>query len=355
MIMVDWPLEWIVRFMNSPSKSPAQGTTAGKSHKQFAEEVLRAEAQAILNTVALLDDQFDRAVETLVACEGNVIVSGMGKSGIIAQKLSATLASTGTPSHWLHPTEAMHGDLGRIRSNDALILISRSGGSDDILSLATLVRQDNVPVVAITAESSSHLARNSDLCLCIGDVEEACPLNLAPTTSTTATLAISDALALAISRRRQFTADDFHKRHPGGSLGRLMMGVLEAARFRVEENLTPVRDDLTLANALAEADRGGRRTGAVLFVDSSGVLSGIFTDADLRRLLITEGPDALQRNGSDVMTTHPKRLTDQSVVRDAVQMVRELRVDEIPIVNDAGHPVAMLDVQDLIALKVIQE
>ena len=169
----------------------AEGQATEASYKQFAEEVLRAEAQAIISVIDHLGEDFDRAVRTLGECRGNVMVSGMGKSGIIGQKLSATLASTGTASHWVHPTEAMHGDLGRIGAQDVLVLISRSGGGEEVLALAALVSQDRVPVIAITENTRSHLSRISDLSLCIGDVTEACPHNLAPTTSTTATVAFS--------------------------------------------------------------------------------------------------------------------------------------------------------------------
>ncbi|MDX1683327.1 MAG: KpsF/GutQ family sugar-phosphate isomerase [Phycisphaeraceae bacterium] len=334
-------------------KGEGQATEA--SYKQFAEEVLRAEAQAIVSVIDHLGEDFDRAVRTLGECRGNVMVSGMGKSGIIGQKLSATLASTGTASHWVHPTEAMHGDLGRIGAQDVLVLISRSGGGEEVLALAALVSQDRVPVIAITENNQSHLSRISDLSLCIGDVTEACPHNLAPTTSTTATLALADALAMAVSRYKQFTEADFQKRHPGGSLGRLMMGVVEASRFRIGRNLLALHHDKTLSEALGEADAAGRRTGALLLVDDDGRLSGIFTDADLRRLLIAEGAGALEKPAREVMTAGPKHLGAEARVRDAVQMIRELRVDEIPIVDEAGKPVALLDVQDLMALKVIRD
>lgn len=322
----------------------------------LAERVLRAEAEAVLNVIGHLGEGFDRAVELVSGCSGTVIVSGMGKSGIIAQKISATLASTGTPSYYLHPTEAMHGDLGRIRTGDVVILLSYSGQTDDVLALAALLRQDGVAMVGLCGRADSHLGRIVDARLCVGDVTEACPLNLAPTASTTAMLALGDALALAVSGGRNFSADDFRKRHPGGLLGRQVMNILDAARFRIDKNNLPMAaESETVGGVLAEAAKVPRRAGAVLLVDSEGRLSGIFTDADLRRLLVDGGPETLNRPVTEVMTRSPRCLDDRAMVRDAVQLVREHRLDELPIVDTAGRPVGLIDVQDLVALKVIEE
>lgn len=329
-----------------------------QTDRAFAEGVLRAEAEAVANVAGQLDEHFDRAVDLVTRCKGTVIVAGMGKSGIIARKISATLASTGTPSHFLHPTEAMHGDLGRIRAGDVVILLSYSGNTDEVLALAALLRQDGVPIIALCSRADSHLGRICGACLCVGDVTEACPHNLAPTASTAAMLALGDALALTVSRRRNFSADDFRKVHPGGLLGRQMMSVRDVLRFRVGQNLPAIRDDQSVRQVLAEADRsapGGRRAGAVVLVDASGRLSGLFTDGDLRRLIMRQGPAALDRPIADSMTRSPRCLPDTAVVRDAVQLIRELRVDEIPVVDEVGKPVGLIDVQDLIALKVIEE
>lgn len=326
-----------------------------QTDRQFAARVLKAEAEAVLAVSGQLTESFDRAVKLLLACKGTAITAGLGKSGIIAQKLSATLASTGTPSHFMHPTEAMHGDLGRIRKGDLAILLSYSGQSEDLLALAALLRQDKVATIAITGRPDSHLARVVDVALRVGDVTEACPHNLAPTASTTAMLALSDALALAVSRRRRFSADDFHKRHPGGSLGRLMMSVTDVLRFHAGVNLPLIRQRHTLRSVLEQAAKIPRRPGAVLLTGPGGKLTGIFTDADLRRLLLSEGPAVLKRPVQQVMTRNPRSLPDTALLRDAVQLVRELRVDEIPVVGAGGRPVGLLDVQDLMALKVIEE
>jgi arabinose-5-phosphate isomerase len=324
------------------------------SSLDFAAGVLRAEAEAVQNVVRHLGPDFDRAVAAIAGCPGNVIVSGMGKSGIIAQKISATLASTGTPSHYLHPSEAMHGDLGRIRAGDLVILLSYSGSTDDVLALAAVIRQDGVTAIALCARPDCHLARLCDMTLAVGDVTEACPHNLAPTASTTAMLALGDALAMSVSRARNFSADDFRKRHPGGMLGRQMMYITDVLRFRAGDNLPLIRDTATVGHMLQQLDSYTRPPGATLIIDDAGRLVGIVTDADLRRRYRADG-ELLARPVASIMTASPKVLLDTALVRDAVQLVRELRVDEIPIVDAAGKPVGLLDVQDLIALKVIEE
>jgi len=327
---------------------------AGSADRDQARRVLQAEAQAVLNVIDQLDESFDRAVQMIVDLKGSVIVSGTGKSGLIGQKISATFASIGTPSHFLNPTDAMHGDLGRIRADDLLLLLSHGGETEEVLALAAVIRQDKVPVISITGKSDSHLARISDVHLSIGDVTEACPHNLAPTASTTATLALGDALAIAVSQRKAFTSEDYQKRHPGGLLGRQMMPLTQALRLRVGENLPLLSEKLSVEQVLAQ--RGGeRRVGAVLLVDEKGRLAGIFTDADLAKLLVREGPAALKRPIRQVMTATPRCLPEDACVRDAVQMVREMRLDEIPVVDADRRPIGLVDVLDLIALKVIEE
>ncbi|QNN23088.1 KpsF/GutQ family sugar-phosphate isomerase [Planctomycetales bacterium ZRK34] len=335
--------------MNDPSAAQSQASSL-----DFAAGVLRAEAEAVEHVIQQLGPDFDRAVDAIAACSGNVIVSGMGKSGIIAQKFSATLASTGTPSHYLHPSEAMHGDLGRIRLGDIVILLSYSGSTDDVLSLAALIRQDGVTAIALCARPDAHLARLCDMTLAVGDVTEACPHNLAPTASTTAMLALGDALAMSVSRARNFSADDFRKRHPGGMLGRQMMNITDVLRFRAGDNLPLIRESATVGQMLDQLDDYARPPGATLIIDDGGRLVGIVTDADLRRRYRAD-VDLLDRAVQSIMTASPKVLADSALVRDAVQLVRELRVDEIPIVDTQAKPVGLLDVQDLIALKVIEE
>jgi arabinose-5-phosphate isomerase len=280
------------------------------------------------------------------------MVSGMGKSGLIGQKIAATLSSLGVPSHFTHPSEAMHGDLGRVRPGDVALLLSYSGGTEEVVNLAAILRTDGIARIGISCNHQTHLARLCDAHLAIGDVVEACPMNLAPTASTTAMLAMGDALALAVSRRRNFQADDFRRRHPGGALGAGLRGVTEVLRFRVGENLSTVREGVSVADALRTTG-DGRRAGALLVVDDAGRLVGIFTDGDLRRRMNELGAALLGRPVRDVMTVRPTALPADALVRDAVQLVRERRLDEIPVVGHDGQPIGLIDVQDLVSMKVI--
>lgn len=350
-----------------PETTPASGSVdaipseqAEAQEARFAREVLETEARAI-ERIQITPD-FHEAVKVILDATsgpgaGSIVVSGLGKSGIVGQKISATLASTGTPSHFLHPTEAMHGDLGKVRREDVVLLLSFGGNTHEVVSLATLLKQDGVSTISIVGKLACDLAKLSSVALSIGDIAEACPLNLAPTASTTAMLALGDALAMAVSRRRGFSVDDFQRVHPGGALGRQLMPVVDAMRFRIGQNLVLVGQDVTVGEAIRVETQApeSRRAGALMVVDVQGRLIGIFTDGDLRRLLIQFGADAMSKAVKEIMTTHPRRLCETSLVRDAVQMVRQFRIDEIPVVDAEGRPLGLIDVQDLVALKVIEE
>jgi len=330
--------------------------TAGQGEDQaaFARGVLEAEAEAIRRIN--IDGAFHEAVDCVMASAGAVVVTGLGKSFLIGQKISATFASTGTPSHVIHPTDAMHGDLGRIRRQDLVLALSYSGSTEEVVALATILRQDNVPIIALVGVQDRPLDHLATVTLRVGDVQEACPLNLAPTASATAMLALGDALALAVSRRRNFGVEDFQRFHPGGSLGRQLMPVTEAMRFHADRNLPLVAADVSVADAFRQVDipaPGVRRSGAVLIVDPEGRLAGIFTDADFRRAVIRQGDAVLDKPIGSFMTRDPRCLEGHCRVRDAVQMVRQWRIDEIPVVDAERRPMGMIDVQDLMALKVI--
>lgn len=326
----------------------------------FARGILDAEARAIRDI--RIDDSFHQAVELILQADvpskgtGSLVVSGLGKSGLIGQKLSATFASTGTPSHFLHPVEAVHGDLGRIRRGDVVLLLSYGGHTKEVVTLAGLLNQDQVPVIAIVGARSSDLARLAAVALPVGAIDEACPMNLAPTASAAAMLALGDAIALAVSRKRNFGVLDFQKLHPGGLLGRQLMSVTQVMRWRAGKNLPMVPAGLTLSQACLEAERfTERRVGAFLVVDPSGRLSGIFTDSDLRRLVIERGVEGLEEPIERVMTKQPHHLQHTALLRDAVQLAREHRIDEIPVVDADGRPIGLIDVQDLVAMKVIED
>lgn len=328
------------------------------AERRFLAAALTAEADALRRLVERIEgpegDGWHAALDLLQRCRGHVVVCGMGKSGLVGAKISATLASLGQPSHVVHPAEAVHGDLGRIRREDVALLLSFSGETEEVVSLASILRADDVERIGVSSRPDSSLARLSTVHLNLGDIVEACPLRLAPTASTTAMLAAGDALALALARRRDFAADDFHKHHPGGMLGAHLRPVTEVIRFRVGENLPVVHHGASVRDALASAN-SGRRAGAVILVDDAGRLSGIFTDGDLRRLVHAGELAALDRPIAERMTREPQRLTTDDLVRDAVQLIRERRLDEIPVVDREGRPVGLVDVQDLIAMRVVRD
>jgi arabinose-5-phosphate isomerase len=329
---------------------------------QFISRVFEHEAGAILDIAKGVDERYTRAIDLIVKTAdagGTVIVSGLGKSGHIGAKISATMASLGITSHAVHPTEAAHGDLGRFRKNDLAICLSHSGETEELVALASILRQDKLPIIAITRgpkdDKVSSLQRLADVTLEVGVTEEAGDGSyLAPTSSTTGALAIGDALALAVARRRAFTNEDFHARHPGGTLGSLLKPVSELIRFHAGTNLPIAEESTTVAQALSDASQVVRRPGALLVVNSEGVLSGIFTDSDLRRLILRD-PEELQKPIREVMTSGPKALSIDALTRDAVAMFREYRADEIPIVDSDLKPVGLLDVQDLIAMKLVED
>lgn len=348
--------------MPTPTASPKidlhPAHAAASDELTFARRAIVAESEAVARVADRLDRSFIDAVDLIVETadrDGTVIVSGMGKSGLVGQKISATMASLGIPSQWIHPSEAAHGDLGRIRRADCLLGLSYSGETDELVALAAILKQDGVPIISITrGDGDSALERASTVALGIGRVEEACHLSLAPTSSTTATLALGDALALTASRRRAFSADDFARRHPGGWLGDLLRPVTDVIRFVAGRNLPVLSDTLTVAQALEEAAKVGRRPGALILVNEANRISGVFTDGDLRRLILRD-PSELQDSIQRVMTRSPKTLRSDALVRDAVNLVRESRQDEIPIVDADERPVGLLDVQDLMALKVVRD
>jgi arabinose-5-phosphate isomerase len=321
--------------------------------RDFARQVLQTEAAAVAGLVQMVDESFDRAVQAIVACRGAVLTTGIGKAGHIARKVSATLASTGTPSHFLSPTDAVHGDLGSVRDGDIVLIFSASGESDEIVRLLSIVKKLNHPVIAITSSPTSGLGRHADVALCIGQIEEACPLGLAPSASTTAMLALGDALALTVMKLRSFTAEDFAIFHPAGQLGRKLIRVNDAMTFR-GESLAVASDAMTVGQVLAQASRIKRRSGAVVLVDADGRLSGVFTDSDLRRHLTSDDPAMLKsRPIREVMTPNPKRIGADDLASQAMAILRQYRIDELPVVDADNRPVGLIDVQDLVVLRML--
>ena len=323
----------------------------------FAERVIQAEGQAVLGLLQLVrQDAFSRVVQLFLECEGAVIVSGMGKAGIIGNKISATLASTGTASHFLHPAEAVHGDLGRIQTNDVVLALSHSGESEEIVRLIEPLKQREIKLVSIVGDPQSRLAVHSDVVLCMGMLTEACPLGVAPSVSTTCMLALGDALALTVMDMRKFSPEEFAAFHPAGALGRSLLKVEEAMTFRLGERLPVADDRLTVREVLSQAETIPRRAGAVLLVDDEGRLSGILTDADLRRKLLADsGGRLLDRPVAEVMHPRPKAIRAGELASKALAVMNRYRIDELPVVDDAGRPVGLLDVQDLVGLKAFED
>ena len=315
---------------------------------RLAREIIRGEAQAIAALAERLGDEFCDAAHLLCACRGSVLVSGMGKAGLVGQKIAATLASTGTRSHFLHPAEAVHGDLGRLAADDVLLVLSYSGQTDEIVRLLPAIGQLGVPLVAMTGRPESPLARAASVTLDLGVVREACPLGLAPSTSTTTMLALGDALALVVSRMKHFTADDFARFHPGGSLGLALANVEQAMRPVAECRVASDRQ--SVREALVHESRPGRRTGAIMVVDAAGSLAGIFTDSDLARLLENRRDQAIDGPIAAVMTAAPTTVTVGTRLAVACEILADRKISELPVVDANNKPVGLIDITDMVGM-----
>jgi arabinose-5-phosphate isomerase len=315
---------------------------------RLAREIVRTEAQALLSLAADLDTEFCRAVDMLYCCAGGVIVTGMGKAGLVGRKITATLASTGTPSHYLHPGEAIHGDLGRIQHDDVVLVLSQSGETEEIIRILPSLAEFQLPIIAITGNASSTLGRSATVTLELGPLKEACSLGLAPSTSTTAMLALGDALALVVSHMRQFRPEDFVRFHPGGSLGRKLAKVQDV--MRPAEQCRLASDSKTVRDVFVEASRPGRRAGAVMLTNDRGVLSGIFTDSDLARLFERKSDQLLDRPIREVMTATPATVQVGARLADAVELLTLRKLSELPVIDDRGVPVGLIDITDIVGL-----
>lgn len=318
----------------------------------YARSVISAEAGAIAAMTPIVDEAFARAAEMMYTCAGSCIVSGIGKAGIIGQKISATLASTGTPSHFLHPAEAVHGDLGRLRRDDIVVILSYGGETDEIIRLINLVKQLQIRLIAITGDEDSTLSRHSDVVLCMGKVSEACPLGVAPSVSTTCMLTLGDALAFTVMKARHFSVEDYVRFHPGGSLGTQLMTVEQSMMFQPGERLPVVTAAETIQGML-DKTRDVKRHGAVMVVDAEGRLVGIITDGDLRRLLTKRGQAAFGQQVGDVMTANCKRIRADALAAEATAIFHKYRIDELPVVDAEDRPVGLIDVQDIVTIKVV--
>ncbi|MFH0763444.1 MAG: KpsF/GutQ family sugar-phosphate isomerase [Candidatus Omnitrophota bacterium] len=312
--------------------------------KKIAKKVLKIERDAIAALSKRIDSNFERIVNAICRVRGRIIVTGMGKPGFIAQKISATLSSTGTPSLYLHPAEALHGDLGRVTSEDLILALSNSGETEEIVKFLPMVKKMGAKLVAMTGNVRSTLAEFADYTIDVSVKREACPLGLAPTTSTTAMLAMGDALAVALLDRKKFKEKDFAFYHPGGILGKRL--ILKVADIMRKGHANPIVKENTKVKKVLLAITNAR-AGSASVVDSKGRFVGIFTDGDLRRHLETM-PDLVERIVKDVMTKNPTVINKDRLAAEAFEILRSKKIDELPVIDEARRPIGLLDVQDLL-------
>lgn len=315
-----------------------------KSGISAARQVIRIERDALTNLLSRIDSRFEKACELILKSRGRVVLMGMGKPGFIAQKISATLSSTGTPSLFLHPAEALHGDLGRVMKEDVVVAFSNSGQTEEIIKLLPMIKKIGAKLISFTGNVHSALARHSDVVLNVSVKKEACPLNLAPTASTTAMLALGDALALALLEKKGFRTEDFAFYHPGGNIGKKLLlrvgGIMRTGR---SNPIVPVT--MKVKEVLYRITRS--RAGSATITDAKGRLAGIFTDGDLRRHL-RSGENLLERPVSEVMTKKPISIAEDKLAVEALGILRSKKIDEVPVVDRRKRPVGLLDVQDLL-------
>jgi arabinose-5-phosphate isomerase len=311
--------------------------------RQTGRRVLEIEARAILELAPRLGEDFERAVELLLACAGRVVVTGMGKSGLIGQKISATFSSTGTPSLFLHPAEAIHGDLGRIVKGDAVLALSYSGDTAEIVALTPSVKRLSAPLVAMTGHAGSVLATAADVHLDVSVREEACPLGLAPTASTTAALAMGDALAMALLERRGFTVDDFAVLHPGGKLGKKLLRVEDVMQAGAQ--VPRVAPGTAMKDVLFEMTR--KRMGMTTVADEGGPLLGMISDGDLRRQMERHGYGLLERTAGECMTRDPVVIRRRELATAALALMEERKVTSLPVTDEQGRVEGVVHLHDL--------
>ena len=323
----------------------AKKTYSPAAIKQMARHVLEVELEALELSKKSIDDNFLKAVDVIARSKGRVVVLGIGKSGIIGRKISATLASTGTPSFFVHPVEALHGDLGMITPGDVILAISFSGQTEEINKILPSLERRKLTVISMTGHENSKLALMSDIHITVHIEREACPYNLAPTASTTATLAVGDALALCLMKIKHFEKRDFAVFHPGGSLGKLLTQQVKDLMRKGKNNPT-VRESASVKDALLVMTQTGA-AGATSVVDKRGKLLGYFTDGDLRRIL-QKGTDVLNKNITEVMTKNPYHILDTVPAIDAAKMIHATHVDNLPVLDKTGKVVGIIDEKDLI-------
>jgi len=316
---------------------------------ETARRVLKIEAQAIQDVLARLDDNFERAVELLFACKGRVVLSGMGKSGLIGRKISATLSSTGTPSFFLHPAEALHGDLGMLARGDALLAVSYGGETQEIIALLEALKRLEIPLVTLTGNQKSTLAESSVVVLDVSVKEEACPLNLAPTASTTVAMAVGDALAVSLLEKRNFRPDDFAALHPAGRLGKKLLRVEHLMHAKAA--LPKVMKNAPMPEAFHEMSNKG--LGMTTVLEADGRLAGILTDGDLRRLMEMHKGKTLEMTAGECMTRNPQTIGPHVLASEALNLMEKRKITSVVVVNDASVVLGVVHLHDLWTLELI--
>jgi len=317
--------------------------------RRLAERVLRIEAEAILGLIPKLDERFERAVEVLRACGGRLIVTGMGKSGLIGRKIASTLASTGTPAYFLHPAEGVHGDLGMVARGDVVLALSNSGETDEVLAILPPLKRLGVPIVLLTGNPTSSLARQCEVVLDVSVPEEACPMNLAPTSSTTAALAAGDALALALLELRGLRPEDYAALHPRGSLG--WRSLFRVADLMLTGDAVPVVPENTpLREVIIEMTR--KRKGMTTVIDGAGRLAGVITDGDLRRLHLT-GKSIDDLSAGQVTSREPKTIRAEDLAAKALEVMETWQITSLVIVDQARRPVGLIHMHDILRAKIV--
>lgn len=316
---------------------------------ETARRVLRIEARALEEVLARLDQSFERAVDLLLACKGRVVVTGMGKSGLVARKISATLSSTGTPSFFLHPADAVHGDLGMLARGDALLALSYGGETDEIVALLEALRRMEIPIVTLTGKIKSTLAEASEVALDVSVTEEACSLNLAPTASTTVAMAVGDALAVALLERRGFQPDDFAALHPGGRLGKKLLRV----EHLMHAGTALPRVDVAAAMPDVFHEMSAKKLGMTTVTTADGKLAGILTDGDLRRLMEKHRGAALELTASEAMTRNPQTIAAHTLASEALNLMEKRRITSIVVTDHGGMVLGVVHLHDLWTLELI--
>ncbi|PHS03145.1 MAG: KpsF/GutQ family sugar-phosphate isomerase [Blastopirellula sp.] len=330
-----------------PTNIDCSATDARESWVRTGRRIIRQEAKALTQLELRLNESFGAAISAILECRGSVIVTGMGKAGLIGKKITATFASTGTPSHFLHPAEAVHGDLGRIGKNDLVLAFSQSGETAEIINILPSIQEFGTPIISVTATRTSSLGKASAVVLELGNITEACNNQLAPSASTAAMMALGDALALTCSEHRNFQPADFARFHPGGNLGKKLAPVEQLMRPLSECRVA--QHQLTVREVFSQAHLPGRRSGAIMLCNELGQLVGIFTDSDLARLFEQGENSAFEQPIHQVMTQDPRRIEVGTQLHSVIEKLANEKLSELPVVDQQGTPVGMIDITDIVS------